>query len=104
ERVTLRLGQSLPQIEHRRAELMEACVRELHLVLDPCRSRDATPGSALHDVVQERRLADAGLAADDQDLAVTRSPLLQQPIEDVAFVLATAQHKTVSRHRPRRYL
>ena len=77
ERITLWLGQSLPQVEHRGAQLMQARIRELHLVLDAGRSRDATPGRALHDVLQQRRLADARLAAHDQDLALTRPHIVQ---------------------------
>ena len=77
ERITLWAGQSLPQVEQGGAQLMQTRICELHLVLDAGTSRDATPGRALHDVLQQRRLADARLAAHDQDLAVTRPDIVQ---------------------------
>ena len=52
ECVTLRLGQSRPEVEHWGAELVQARVCELHLVLDTGRSRDSTPRRALYDVLQ----------------------------------------------------
>ena len=90
ERITLRAGQPLPQIKHRGAQLMQTRIRELHLVLVARRSRDATARGVLHQVLQQRRLADARLAAHDQYLALTRAHAGQQSIQSVALVASTA--------------
>ena len=102
ERITLWVGQSLPQIEHRRAQLMQAGVGELHLVLDASRLRHAAPGRTLHDVPQQCRLSDTWLAAHDQHFALTRPHALQQSIQSTALVVPTAQHvpRIFARHRP----
>ena len=71
---------------------MQARICELHLVLDAGCSRDATPGRVLHEVFQERRLADPRLSAHDQDLALACSHARQQSIQSVALVSSTAQH------------
>ena len=60
---------------------MQAGERELHLGLDARRSRDATPGRPLLQVVQQRGLADPRLAAQDQHPALTRPHLVQEPIQ-----------------------
>ena len=62
ERVALRGGQPVEVIEHRRAELMEAAVGQLHLRLDADGRRDAPAGDTVGQVVQQRALADARLA------------------------------------------
>jgi hypothetical protein len=50
---------------------MEPGVRQLHLGLDAGDLRDPEAGRLARAVVQERRLAHAGLAADDQHRALT---------------------------------
>jgi len=52
ERVTLRGGQALPQIEQRPAQLMQARVGELHLVLVARRADDPAAGCAPSDVLE----------------------------------------------------
>jgi hypothetical protein len=43
-------------------------------------------------MVQEGRLADAGLAADDQDCALTPADVLQQPVERLALAGSPQEH------------
>jgi hypothetical protein len=50
---------------------MQPRERELHLGLDARRSRDARPRRLLADVLEQRRLADPRLAAQDQHLTLT---------------------------------
>jgi hypothetical protein len=42
-------------------------------------------------VLQQRRLADAGLTAQDQDLALTRSDILKQSIEGNTLTVPPTQ-------------
>ena len=85
ERVALRSGQPLAQIQERRAELMQACVRELHLVLLAGCPRDRAVRRAVHQAIQQRRLADSGLASYDERLALTRPEMRQKPVQRVAL-------------------
>jgi hypothetical protein len=55
--------------DERQAELMQPGERRLHLGFDARRADYVTTPSPLGQIVQERRLADARLAADDEHLA-----------------------------------
>jgi hypothetical protein len=72
QRVSLRSREELQATEHGRAQLMNAGERKLHLGLDARRARDATSGGALEHVIEQRGLADAGLAAQDKHGAAPR--------------------------------
>ena len=71
QRVALRRREALEPVEHRRAQLMQPGERELHLRLDARRSRDRGTQTRARQVVQQRGLADPGLAAQDQHPALT---------------------------------
>ena len=91
EGVALRRGKPLEPVQHRRAELMQPGVRELHLGLDARRQRDTTARRAFEQVLQQRGLPDPGLAAQDQHRACARAQLLQQPIQHPALAAPTPQ-------------
>ena len=57
ERVALRGGKRLEVLEHRRAELVQAAVGQLHLRLDAGRRGDVPAGDAAGDVAQQGALA-----------------------------------------------
>ena len=57
ERVALRAGQPIEMIEHRRAELVQPAVGQLHLRLDADGPRDVPAGDAVGQIVQQRALA-----------------------------------------------
>ena len=97
ERVALRTGQSVEAVEHRRTELMQSGVRQLHLGLDAGRPCDTTAGRPRDEVVQQRGLAGAGLAAQDQDVAAARAHARDDAVERRAFVPPAQQAR-----RPRR--
>ena len=59
--------------------------RQLHLGLDAGELRDPEAGRLARGVAQQRGLADARLAADDQGLALTLADPRQQSIEHVAL-------------------
>ncbi len=91
QRVPLRAGKPTQPVEHRAAELMHAGERELHLGLHAGGASDAPAGCPLDDVLQQRGLADARLAAHDQHLALTRPHASQQPIQRLALAASTKQ-------------
>ena len=71
--------------EVRRAELVEARVRQLHLRLDAGDLQDAEARGLARAVPQERRLPHPRLTADAQDRALARSDVSQQPVQHLAL-------------------
>ena len=71
---------------------MQAGVRELHLRVDTGRAGHARVRGRPRRVLEQRGLADAGLAAQHQHRAVPLSELVEQAIESRAFVAAPSQH------------
>jgi hypothetical protein len=67
--VALGGGQPVQVLQHRRAELMQAGVGQLHLRLHAHRSGDLPAGDPLGQVLEQRGLAHAGLPAQDQSAA-----------------------------------
>jgi hypothetical protein len=63
ERLALRTREPVQPVHERRAQLLQPRVRELHLRLDAGRPRDRAARRVLRQVLQQRALADAGLAA-----------------------------------------
>lgn len=74
-----------------RAELVHARERELHLGLDSYGARDATARGLCHEVLDERGLADAGFAAEDEHATVTVPNIVEESIERIALVVAAAE-------------
>ena len=64
---------------------MDPGERQLHLRLHARELRDPEAGGLASGVPQQRGLADARLAADDQDLALAPAHVRQQSIEHVAL-------------------
>src|SRR5215207_5147757 len=96
----LRLWKRPEPTQHRRAELMQSGERQLDLGLDPGDPRDAETGCLPRAVMQERRLADARLAADDQDRALAGADVLQQPVEQRTLVGSAQQHRRTAPGHP----
>ena len=92
QRIPLRAGQPLEPVEHRCTQLMQPRERELHLRLNPRDPGDPTPRRALGDVLQQRRLADARLAAQDLHRTLPRTDALQLTIQRLALVAPPSQH------------
>ena len=92
-------GKPLQAIHERRAELMQPGERELHLRLDARRPRDAAAGRAAHEVVEQRALADAGLAAQQQRPARTRAHARHELIQRSALTAPAEQHLPGIRRR-----
>ena len=107
QRISLRVGDPVEAVEHRRAQLVQTRERKLHLGLHPCGSRDTTPRRLLGDVAQQRRLADPCFAAQHQDPALPDQHVGQQSVHCLALG-APAQHprsvgRAVSPRSRRRY-
>ena len=71
------LWKSIEPVEHRRAELVQRREGQLHLGLDAGDPRDTEARRLPGAMVQEGRLADARLAADDQDGTLAAPDVLQ---------------------------
>ena len=104
ERVALRRRQPLESLEQRQAELMEGREGQLHLRLDA----DGPDHPALLAtgcrVLEERRLADSGLASQHQGPALARAGRSDERVERPALARATTQRHArtcLERHRPR---
>ena len=75
---------------------MQPGERELHLGLDARDPGDAALRGPLGDVLQQRRLADPRLAAQDQHRALPRPDALQQAVQRLALVASASQHAALS--------
>jgi hypothetical protein len=62
ERVALRTGQPAEPVQHRRAQLVQAGISQLHLRLDADGPRDVPVGGPVGQVTKQRALARARLA------------------------------------------
>ncbi len=71
ERVTLRIRETVAELENRRTELLQRRVVELHLPLDARSPDDAKILARLARVPEQRRLADSGLPMHYEDGAMT---------------------------------
>src|SRR5262249_40056493 len=78
-------GEALEAIQHRRAQLVQPAVGELHLRLDADRRGDTPAGCAPGDVVEECALACARVAPKDDDAAAARGCVDQNPLENLAL-------------------
>jgi hypothetical protein len=78
-------------IEHRGAQLVQSAVRELHLRLDPDRSRDLPTLRLLDDEIEEDGLPDAGLAAKDDDPTATVERVGSGRLEKLALGMSSKQ-------------
>jgi len=67
--------------EHRQAQRMQSGEGELHLGLDPRRSDDLASLRGARQMLQQDRLADSRLAAQDQHPALTPAHLGDESIQ-----------------------
>jgi hypothetical protein len=96
ERVTLRIGKTLDELEERRTKLLQRRVVELHLPLDPRGTNDAEVVARVDRVLEERGLADAGVSLHEEDGAVTVPRGIQQVLKHRALVLPAEQPPRLS--------
>jgi hypothetical protein len=88
QRVSLRLGQLLPELEERSAQLLGRGERELHVRLDPDRPGDSK-SAGRSGALEQRGLADARLASHHQYASLPGANAIQQPVEDLALACPT---------------
>ena len=96
QRVPLRARQASELTEHRRAQLVQPGERKLHLGLDARGAGDATALRVLEHVLEQRRLADPRLAAQDQDPALPRPRIRHQALQRLARLAPTRQPRPVA--------
>ena len=82
----MRLRKRGELLEHRRAELVDAGERQLHLRFYARDLGDTESSGLTSGVAQQRRLSDARLAPDDEDRALTRAQARQEAVEYFALV------------------
>ena len=70
---------------------MQPGERELHLGLDAGRAHDPTPGGVREEMIEERRLADAGLTAKDERATRAGAGTGDQLIQRLALGAAPPQ-------------
>ena len=85
ERVPLRHRQPIEAIQHRRAELVETAVGELHLRLDALGSRDPPAVGPVGHVAKQRLLPTPASPRSTDDPAPARKGVAQEPSERLAF-------------------
>ena len=91
--IALRARESLEPLEQRHAELVQRREGKLHLGLHPGGANPPHVRGRAHRMLQQRRLADPGLALQHEDPAAPTPRALEQPVEDGALVSPTAQHR-----------
>jgi len=85
QRPLLRFGQRGHPVQQRTAELVEAGEGQFHLGLHAHGPQDREAGRRVDQVLQQRRLADAGLATDDEDAAAAGTSVADQLVEGRTF-------------------
>ena len=75
----------LEPIEHRRQQLMQPGEGQLHLRLDTDGTRHPKARRLLDQVLEQRRLAHARLAAHHQGPALARADRFDEVVEHLAF-------------------
>ncbi len=88
---SLRIGEVSEVIEERRAQLVQPPEGQLHLGLDSGRAHHSAALRAVGRVLQQRGLADTGLAPQHQDRAVAVAHFGQLPVQYRAFALPSPQ-------------
>ena len=78
-------------MKHRSTELLQGAVCQLHLGLDANGFGGVGAACKVGDVVQQCALADAGLAPQDNDAALSPVRICYEPVEDPAFGLAAME-------------
>jgi hypothetical protein len=91
ERIALRTGEVTEAAEHGRAQGMQAGEGELHLGLHARRPRDPASTRGPRQVLEQRGLADARLAAQHQHPALARTHPRHEPLQHLAFAPTTDQ-------------
>ena len=87
----LRRRQPVQTIQHRPAQLVQRGEGQLHLRLDPDRPGHLQVRCFLDRVVQQGCLPGACFAPDDQNRAVSVTRLVEQPVQNFAFVPSPEQ-------------
>src|SRR3954463_6776944 len=95
----LRSRKPSPPIEHRSAELMQTRVCQLHLGLDAFGPDDGQVRRRVDHVLQQRRLADPRLTAQQQRATVTLADRRDQLVESLALRDPSPQARVAYRSR-----
>jgi len=83
-------------VQHRRQQLVQPSVGELHLRLDPGGARHPAARGVLDQVVQQGRLAHAWLAPDHQRLTRAPTHRVEEAVKHLRFGASTPQLRGIS--------
>ena len=95
QRIRLDRRQLRQPVEQGSQELVQARVRELRLGLDAERAHDLGIAGLRDGVLEQRALADPGVAADDERAAPAAPRLLEHPIDPSALALTADEHVAI---------
>ncbi len=95
KRARLRRRDPIHRAENRAQQLGQSRERDHRLGLDPAGSQDPHSVGALGRVLEQRGLADPGLADKREHAAVALAGLRKQPIERQLLVFAAKQHQSI---------
>jgi hypothetical protein len=93
----LRLREGLDQLEHRRAQLMNAGEGQFHLGLDARDMRDPETRRLPGAVLEQRRLPDTGFAPNHHDPALAFAHVRQEPVEQLTLSGSAQQRGRTAR-------
>jgi len=82
-------------VKNRLQQSVQRCERELCLRLDCGAAEHLHVGSALACIFEKRRLADAGLAADDEHAALRRARTIEKRFDARSFRASVTSHSVV---------
>ena len=92
QRGGLRARQPLDRVQHRPQQLVQPGPRELELGVDPARAQHERAAGGRRRVLEQRRLADPGLAADHQHAAGSPAPAREELLDPRPLCLAPDEH------------
>jgi hypothetical protein len=92
ERILLRARDAVEPVQQGRTQLVQPREGELRLLLHARRLHDPVAARAPDQVLQQRRLADSGLAPDDQGLTDAVSHAVEKFVELPTLVAPANQH------------
>jgi hypothetical protein len=93
-------GEPIEVVEHRRTELVQPAVGELHLRLDADRCRDVPAADAVGQVVEQRALAGTRVASQERGPAPSGKHVGDESVDRLALAPASEKGRTMALAHP----
>jgi hypothetical protein len=81
----LGLREACEAVQQRRAQLVKACIRELHLGLHAGGAHDVQLRRGVQEILEQRRLADPGFTSDYECASLARTDVGDDPVKRAAL-------------------